>query len=150
MKTNLSRGLVLALALLAPTLRSADFTIDWWTVDGGGGTSTNGAYALTGTIGQPDAGRMSGGSYSLTGGFWSVVAAVQTPGAPTLTIHYTATNTVAVSWPSPSDGFGLQQNDDLSTSSWTTPPETVTDTGTNKVIIINPPAGKRFYRLMHP
>ena len=36
----------------------------------------------SGTIGQPDAESMSGGNYTLQGGFWGVVAAVQTVGAP--------------------------------------------------------------------
>ena len=44
--------------------------VPWSTVDGGGGTSTGGSYALSGTIGQPDAGTMSGGQYTLAGGFW--------------------------------------------------------------------------------
>ena len=46
------------------------YSIDWHTTDGGGGTSTGGVYAVTGTIGPPDAGGpMIGGNYSLTGGF---------------------------------------------------------------------------------
>jgi hypothetical protein len=49
----------------------ADYTIDWYTVDGGGLTfSTGGNYELSGTVGQPDAGEMTGGTYTLTGGFW--------------------------------------------------------------------------------
>ena len=47
-----------------------DYEISWSTIDGGGGTSTGGPYTLTGTIGQPDAGEMSGGDYKLSGGFW--------------------------------------------------------------------------------
>ena len=47
------------------------YTLDWWTVDGGGATfSTGGGYALGGTIGQPDAGVLGGGGYTLGGGFW--------------------------------------------------------------------------------
>ncbi len=38
--------------------------------------------------------------------------------APGLTIRRTTTNTVAVSWPSPSTGFVLQQNGNLSPTSW--------------------------------
>src|ERR1039457_4663640 len=58
------------------------YSIDWFKVSGGGGTSTNGQYSVSGTIGQPDAsGAMSGGNYSLTGGFWSLINVVQTPGA---------------------------------------------------------------------
>ncbi len=47
-------------------------SLPWWTVDGGGGTSSGGAYTLSATIGQPDAsGPQAGGSYTLTGGFWA-------------------------------------------------------------------------------
>ncbi len=48
-----------------------DYAIDWHTIDGGGEMwSTGGSYELGGTIGQPDAGLMSGGDYVLSGGFW--------------------------------------------------------------------------------
>jgi hypothetical protein len=30
------------------------------------------SYTLSGTIGQPDAGLMTGGSYTLAGGFWGL------------------------------------------------------------------------------
>jgi hypothetical protein len=45
--------------------------LNWWTVDGGGGTSTGAAYTLKGSIGQPDAGTMAGGRYAVSGGFWA-------------------------------------------------------------------------------
>ena len=129
----------------------AQFPIDWFTIDGGGGTSIGGLYSLSGAIGQPDASAqpMTGGNYSLIGGFWSLFA-VQTPGAPLLIIHLTATNTAVVAWPSPSTGFNLQQNADLKTTNWVAAPQTVTDNGTDKFIIVNPPAGNRFYRLFKP
>lgn len=47
------------------------FTLDWFSVDGGGGTSGGGAFALSGAIGQPDAaGTMTGSDFTLAGGFW--------------------------------------------------------------------------------
>ena len=47
------------------------YDLSWWTVDGGGATfSTGSSYSLGGTIGQPDAGTSSGGTYTLAGGFW--------------------------------------------------------------------------------
>jgi hypothetical protein len=47
------------------------YDLSWYTIDGGGATfSTGGSYSLGGTIGQPDAGSLSGGSYQLNGGFW--------------------------------------------------------------------------------
>jgi len=51
------------------------FAIDWFTIDGGGGTSTDGqpdGLEVSGTIGQPDAGpasgAMTGGGFELVGG----------------------------------------------------------------------------------
>ena len=65
--------LVLAVALLGIVSASAltGYSLDWWTVDGGGTTSSaGGSYSLGGTIGQPDAGTSTGGGYALAGGFW--------------------------------------------------------------------------------
>ena len=94
-------------ALLVPlcTLQSAfcvcanaEYSIDWSTIDGGGGTSTGGVYSVSGTIGQPDAGPvMTGGNYSLQGGFWALYA-VQVPGAPVLAIVPAATGQATISW----------------------------------------------------
>jgi len=49
------------------------YSIDWSTIDAGGALdTTGGAYAISGTIGQFDAGdAMTGGAYELTGGFWA-------------------------------------------------------------------------------
>ncbi len=58
---------------VAPVSAQSGGTYDltWNTIDGGGQMfSTGGAYSLGGTIGQADAGTMSGGSYTLSGGFW--------------------------------------------------------------------------------
>ena len=126
------------------------YSIDWYKVSGGGGTSTGGVYSVSGTIGQHDAGGpMTGGNYSLTGGFWALYA-VQTPGAPVLSIKLTTTNTAQVYWPSPSAGYNLQVSTNLTTTNWVTPAESVTDNGTIKYIIVNPPTGNRFYRLKNP
>jgi len=59
--------MILFMLVAVPVL--GQYVIDWYTIDGGGGTSTGGPYVLTGTIGQPDAGGCSGGSYELLGGF---------------------------------------------------------------------------------
>ncbi len=54
-----------------PAAPQSGYDLSWYTVDGGGATfSTGGPYSLGGTIGQPDAGSMSGGNYSLNGGLW--------------------------------------------------------------------------------
>ena len=125
----------------------AQYSIDWFTVDGGGGTSTGGTYAVSGTIGQPDAGGpMSGGNYSLTGGFWALISVVQTPGTPNLTITFVGPNSVIVSWPN-TGTYTLQQNTTLGGGSWTTSGYTIsTDNGTNSITIA-PPTGNLFFRL---
>jgi hypothetical protein len=72
--------LILAVAVLGVVSVSAlaGYTMDWWTVDGGGATSsTGGSYSLGGTIGQPDAGTSAGGTYALSGGFWGGGAAAE-------------------------------------------------------------------------
>jgi hypothetical protein len=72
------RARVVAFCVLMPLVASADpeYSISWSTVDGGGGVSSGGVYALAGTIGQHDAGRLSGGAYTLQGGFWGGAAAI--------------------------------------------------------------------------
>ncbi|MBC8096259.1 MAG: hypothetical protein H7Y43_10630, partial [Akkermansiaceae bacterium] len=82
------KKLFLTFGLLIPaTAFAQSYSIDWHTIDGGGGTSTGGVYSVSGTIGQHDAGGpMTGGSYSLTGGFWALPVAVPTTNAPTLSI----------------------------------------------------------------
>ena len=73
---HVSRLLLLAalLSLLASVARAQSgggYDLTWSTIDGGGATwSEGGGYALGGTIGQPDAGVLSGGGYTLAGGFW--------------------------------------------------------------------------------
>jgi len=127
-----------------------NYSIDWYKISGGGGTSTNSQYSVSGTIGQHEAsGAMTGGGYSLTGGFWALYA-VQTPGSPMLGIVLTTTNTALVYWPSPSTGFNLEVNTNLTTANWVTNSQSVTDNGTIKYILVNPPAGNRFYRLKSP
>jgi hypothetical protein len=60
---------LLAAAAIAPCAQ-AQFSIDWYTIDGGGGSSAGGPFSLTGTIGQPEAGASAGGTFECGGGFW--------------------------------------------------------------------------------
>ena len=69
------RGRWAVFLLLVCNSAFAQYSIDWFTVDGGGGTTSDGVYEISGTIGQADAGSMSGGGYTLNGGFWGGVAA---------------------------------------------------------------------------
>jgi len=151
-------GLPLAVMLLllgiSPVATAQNYSIDWFSIDGGAGTSVGGPYSLSGTIGQPDANPqpMTGGNFSLSGGFWSLVA-VQTLGGPPLRIQFVTTDTARIFWPSSSEGFVLQQNTNLNNvaiSGWVNAPQPVTDDGASKFIIVNPPTGNRFYRLFKP
>jgi len=45
--------LLFAAMLVATTGFAQSYSMDWHKVAGGGGTSTNGAFAVTGTIGRP-------------------------------------------------------------------------------------------------
>ena len=127
------------------------YSLDWSTIDGGGGTSTGGVYAVTGTIGQPDAGRMSGGNFTVDGGFWGVVAAVQTPGAPWLTITLNSQlSTVTVSWPVSETPWQLQATTNLVTAGSVWTECSYQTNGATCCRIESPPAGSKFYRLKQP
>jgi len=156
--------LALALGLLSSVLglqpsvlcprASAQYALTWWTVDGGGGSSTGGVYAVTGTIGQPEVGPPAyAGGYALVGGFWSIVAGVQTPGAPYLTVFRTATNTVVVSWPlAGAEGWVLEATNALPSLAgpWPVIPPPYQTNGLNLQFIEPAPAGNKFYRLHKP
>jgi len=153
MKNTLFKLLVgFALAHGAHSLRAQSYSIDWFTIDGGGGTSTGGVYAVSGTIGQPDAGTMSGGNYTLDGGFWGIVAAMQMPGEPPLHILRTTTNTIVLSWPNPSTGFQLQQTAVLNgpATSWADVTQTPVVANGNKEVILPFAPGNHSFRLRKP
>ncbi len=73
-------GLVRAVPGARRVVRAATdaFTLDWWTVDAGGGTSDGPTYSLSGTLGQfdadPSSAGMSGPGFRVTGGFWAGVS----------------------------------------------------------------------------
>ena len=72
-------------------------------------------------------------------------------GSLSLDITPTTTNTVVVSWPSPSTGWTLQQNTNgLGTVNWSNVVTLPGDDGTTKTVVVNPPTGNRFYRLFKP
>ena len=127
------------------------YSISWFKIAGGGGTSTGGVYSVSGTIGQHDAtanNAITGGNYSLTGGFWALNSVVQTPGAPVLHI-LRSSNTVTVYWQDVA-GWTLQQNSNLSLpSNWSASSGVTTSNGTNYLNVASP-AGNSFFRLSHP
>jgi hypothetical protein len=125
---------------------SAQYSIDWHTIDGGGGTSTGGGYSVSGTIGQPDAGGpMTNGQYSVTGGFWALPNAVQVVGAPTLTIVPATPGNATISWSPNTPGFVLQETWGLSPANWTN-----SLSGATNPITVSSTNGAKFYRLFQP
>jgi hypothetical protein len=143
MKSFLCVTLVFGLTAFAS---AQTYTVDWYKVAGGGGTSTNGQYSISGTIGQHDAGGpMTGGNYSLIGGFWALYSVFQTSGAPTLYVSHSG-NTVTVYWQNVS-GWGLQQNNNLALpTGWSASSGVTTSNGTNYWSITQP-TGNLFFKL---
>lgn len=135
------------LTLSAASARSQSYSIDWSTIDGGGGTSTGGVYSVSGTIGQPDASTtpMTNGQYSVTGGFWALPTAVQVTGAPTLMIVPATPGNATISWSPNTAGYVMQQTAVLSPSNWTNSPS-----GATNPITVPAVTPTRFYRLFKP
>jgi hypothetical protein len=140
----LAAGFLLASPCLA---RAQNYAISWYAITGGGGSSTDGVYSLTGTIGQSSAGRLSGGNYTLEGGFWGLIATVQTPGAPRLSIQ-AANSKFILSWTNSGPAFTLQQNPNLNVAGgWSNVSQALVLTnGLNTVTVPNA-GGNQFFRL---
>jgi hypothetical protein len=148
MKPTFFASLLCAVVLCAVTnARAQSYSIDWYKIAGGGGTSSNGTYTVSGTIGQADAGTMSGGSYSLTGGFWSLISVVQTEGAPTLNITYSGGSAI-LSWQLPATGFTLENNPVCAINGWAGASQTYVTNGNTVSVTVSPPLnGMKYFRL---
>ena len=88
----------------------------------------------------------AGGQQSLRFGIW------HEPVTPALSIGLDRQLSIlTISWPSPSLGWTLQQNSNAVISvNWSNVTSEIQDDGTNKSLLVNPPAGNRFYRLHRP
>lgn len=148
-----ARQIILGLvaAFLPVWAQGQSYAIDWFTIDGGGGTSTGGVYSVSGTIGQPDAGRMTGASYALDGGFWGFVGAIQTAGAPMLGVERIGAS-VRVFWPATAAGFVLDEAAVLGgpPSSWNPVANAYNTNAAQISITISAPIGAKYYRLRKP
>lgn len=78
--------------------------LSWYTLDSGGGKSSGSDFVLNGTIGQTDAGFLSGGDFTLYGGFWQIDCLLPDAVIPYLTI---ANSSLQLSWESNSNGFHI-------------------------------------------
>lgn len=67
--------LMAAAVLLAASSAHAQFSIDWFSIDGGGGQMTGETFSLVGTIAQADADRAGGAAFDEQGGFMGGVGA---------------------------------------------------------------------------
>lgn len=141
------------LLLLAPVLAvgAQNYSVDRSVIPGGGGASSNAQYSVTGSIGQVGAGSISaGGSYSVTGGFWTLIAVVQTTNAPTLGVTHSS-GEVVISWPTPTASWTLQQNTNLADAgAWVTSGYPVTTTNGVSSITITSATDNLFFRLSQP
>jgi hypothetical protein len=143
-------GAWLTFLALTISVRAQSYSIDWSKIGGGGGTGTSAVYSVTGTIGQADAGHCASASYTLDGGFWGIIAAVQTPGAPYLWVMRTTTNTVCVWWAVCDPAWTLQTCTDLASSGGSWASCSYQTNGANCYYVEAPPAGSKFYRLRKP
>jgi len=144
---NTALVLLLSTILYQPTTGSAQsYSIDWYKIAGGGGTSTGGVYSVSGTIGQHDAGGpMTNGQYSVTGGFWVLPTVIQTGGAPTLTIVPATPGNATISWTPNTPGWILQETWVLAPANWTNSPS-----GATNPIVVSATWPAKFYRLFKP
>ena len=154
---NMKNICVLALLLAGVISARAQYSVPWSKIAGGGATtpSTGGVYAVSGTIGQPDAsGALTNGAYAVSGGFWPGVNLLQTPGAPLLRAQSLAGGNVRIFWPRPATGFVLEQTLALTnapaTNAWSQVPFPYATNATEVSITVSAPAGKKFYRLRNP
>jgi len=132
-------------SVTANELLSSRFTVDWFTVDGGGGFSAGDRFSVHGTIGQPDAGGLFGTRFAVQGGFWVLPVLVQTPGAPTLHITNAAPGWATIWWTPPTPGFTLQSTDSLAPTNWINAPS-----GTANPVTVPATQTAQFYRLHKP
>jgi len=142
---------LILLAAATPVLANAqNYSVDWYKIAGGGGTSSGGNYSLVGTIGQHDAGKMTGGNYTLEGGFLSGIVLVQTTGAPQLSIQLSGANAV-ISWAvDGSADFVLQEALNLnSPAPWNNSGASIVTSGGTKSVTV-PATGMKYFRLRKP
>lgn len=136
----------IALLLLALTAHAAaQYTIDWHTMDAGGGSGAVGSFEMRGTFGQPDAFTGAAGSVSFVGGYWSLL---DEP-VPLLRIFKSGAD-IVLAWPNPSPGTSLQASPDLITGAWSAVAIDPVKVGSEFQVTWGPPVGRHFFRLHRP
>lgn len=138
---------ILLVVFTAVTAAAQNYAINWYTIDSGGGESSGGQYTVQATIGQLDAGTMSGSGYFLAGGFWHTFETEIEP-PPVLRITRVGANTV-IAWPNPSTGFELQESPMLP-GMWSNVSQGPMVVGDEKQVMVPATMSGRFYRLQKP
>ena len=147
------KAVVWALAIiLCASLKSGAFFVSRPLMSAGTLTCRSSSYALTGTVGQIATPKSYGINYRLDGGCHSIIAALQEPGAPPLSVRLTEWGSVILSWPLGWPGFELVEASDVQATEWTpvAAPKTSVRTGDNQFEVrveVAMPVGNRFYRL---
>ena len=141
----MNRFSIILFALVAGLCAWAQLAIDRHTIESGGGISTGGVHSVNGTVGQYEANpfQVTGGPFTLDGGFWTVYA-VQTAGAPYLSIVPAGPGQALISWMPDAPGWILQQSESL-TNSWSDSPSMSTNP-----VAVPLTQSTRFYRLIKP
>jgi hypothetical protein len=143
--------LISILLLAAAMSAHAQYAIDWFTLDGGGGQSSGGAYTITGTIGQPDAhAQADGGIYSITGGFWALEDSSSS--RPVLVMQRSK-NVFIIAWPLTATGYYLQTTYDLAPPMvWQPVTSGITTNGGTLILQVTNTASvtNQFFRLVSP
>lgn len=135
-------GSFAALLLATWVARGQTYSIDWYAVEAGGGTSSSAHYTLSGSIGQPEGGAATSANYAFEGGFWPGLVETGPPPDVTLLIQLSAGG-VAISWEPATPGFVLEETDSLSSPSWSAAPA-------GNPVTIAASAKTKFYRVKKP
>lgn len=81
MKNQLRHVMGTAAIALTAALTHAAFSIDWSTIDSGGGPVNGGTFAINGSIGQHDASApVAGGTFAISPGYWQSTPPPACPG----------------------------------------------------------------------
>jgi hypothetical protein len=137
--------------LAAPSLsQTPDFSVDYFVISAGGGTSANGGFSVTGVVGQPvNPNQITGGMFTIETGFASVTATIQLLDGPvTLRINQQG-GLVKISWPATTQAeFVLETTSQLGDpSSWQPVELTPLIVGPDKIVTIGAGPGPAFFRL---
>lgn len=140
---GMSRKRVLGLlaAMTAIVAQAQEFSLPWYSIDGGGGFSGGGAYVLFGTVGQPDAAAPStGGGFTLTAGF--VAGRGVQSAAPVISIQASSPGQVRLAWEAMGVDYVLQQASTLDAGAWVDTPA-----GSISPVVLTALESGKFYRL---